>query len=50
MIISTSLKPTFDEFTLLVNQTTKKLNYDALIRPQYYQSRDGRKLEANVKN
>lgn len=49
MIISNSFKPTFDEFVSLVNQTNEKLNQDAQEHPQYYQKRDGRKLETDVK-
>lgn len=49
MIISNSLKPTFDEFAALVNKTNDKLNEDCLKCPDYYRNRDGRKLEADVK-
>lgn len=49
MIVSVNPKPSMSEFELLMNNTDRLLNEDALNRPEYYATRGGSPLEDDVK-
>ena len=50
MLISVNPHPTIDEFRILMRRTDEALNKDALLRPDYYVTRNGNPLEDDVKN